>query len=186
MKTGVVKALRITGTLLVGVLFAAGVIITFRASSPRTVVRAQLQVRNGHYSMAWRLSPSFPLSIQTIASDPDYSTTWKDRTSWDGGKPCDTAVFTMGDNEGSCFWRFETTMGNTGRSSATGTSKYTIKSLRFSNVRERGRVVPRTILGAFRLESDDGHVVTGEVSVIEVTEESLYPSLRQMRSTNPS
>ena len=70
--------------------------------------------------------------------------------------------------------------------SSSDTQKYTIKSLSFSHVRERGRVVPGTILGAFRLESDDGHVVTGEISVFEVTEELLYPPLRQMRGTNPS
>jgi hypothetical protein len=186
VKTGFVSAFKIIGTLLAGSLVAAGVIVAFRASSPRTIVRAQHQKRNGHCSMAWRISPSFPLGIRITASDPDYATRWLDRTDWRNDKPCDTIVFTMGDDEGSCFWRIETTMGNTGRGSATSTSKYTIRSLNFSNVRERGRIVPGSILGTFRLEGEDGDVVTGEISVIEVTEELLYPPLRQMHSANPS
>jgi hypothetical protein len=186
MKTGVVKAIRIMGTLLAGTLVAAGVIITFRASGPRTVVKAQRQVREGHNSIAWRLSPSFPLGIRITASDPSYSTTWTDRTDWRSDKPCDTIACTIGDDGSSFFWKFEQRRGNTAGSSASGTRKYPIKSLTFSNVRERGRVIPGTILGTFRLESDDGHVVTGEISVIEVTEELLYPPLRQMRSSDRS
>jgi hypothetical protein len=186
VRTSLVNALKIMGTLLAGSLVAASVVIAFRASSPRTIVRAQHQQRNGHCSMAWRLSPSFPLGIQIVASDPHYSTSWRDRTTWESGKPCDTIVCTLGDDEGSFFWRFEQRMGNTAGGSSSGTRKYTIKSLTFSNVRARGRVVPGSILGTFRLESEDGHVVTGEISVIEVTEELLYPPLRQMSSAHPS
>jgi hypothetical protein len=186
MRTSAASALKIVGTLLVGVLVAAGVLLAFRASSPRTVVRAQHQEQDGHCAIAWRLSPSFPLGIRIIASDPDYSITWKDRTTWDSSKPCDTIVCTVGDNEGSLFWHVEQTMGNAAGGSSSGTWKYPIKSLSFSNVRERGQVVPGSILGTFRLEGEDGHVVTGEISVIEVTEELLYPPLCQMRTTNPS
>jgi hypothetical protein len=135
--------------------------------------------------MAWRLSPSFPLGIRIAASDPSYSLTWTERKTWESSKPCDTIVLTVGNDQTSFFCRCEATMRDGRSSSSTRTTKCTLKSLTFSNVRERGRVVPGSMLGTFRLEGEDGHVVTGEISIIEVTEELLYPTLRQTRGTHP-
>jgi hypothetical protein len=131
------------------------------------IAKAGLQTRNGHHSMKWALSANRLLGIRIAGTDPAYSATWADRNMWQQGGHWDEVAFTVGDARTTSKMM-----------SWSGTAGDRIKAVAFRSVRYHGYVPPGTVLGIVIIETEDGRLLEGKVSLVEVTEELLYPFKR--------
>ena len=161
------------GTLIVAVLLLLHG--TWRTGA--VITNTTVQTQSGRQSVTWMLTAHRLVGIQVTASDPAYSRVWADESMWRQGKRWDRITVTVGDKNGSFVLEYNARAGMRGTSGGSGVGSET-RTLDFRGLQPRGYVPSETVLGRFTLETQQGQIVEGTVTLVEVTEELLHPSKR--------
>lgn len=167
--------------------------LTGCAKPPCTLTSIAQSTVNGDTMMTWTINPTVPVAVKVTCTDPHYDTQWSKQPSpWSSGsysllwgkrrkiespRCWDVIAFSVG-TESNGEYRFRvqaeardrSRTGGISGGGSSGCSRDKPQKPAFYSLRKKGPIPLGTALGRFVLQSEKGHSVTGEVTVVSVSD----------------